>query len=470
MGAYPYADRYPVLRGLPSEGRDRAAILAELAEMSAEEDKSWTQGTASGSFYCGDRDHYAFMSDAFAMYGHMNALQRDVCPSSTRFEGEIIAMGLDLLHASAVTESEPAGMITSGGSGSILHAVLAYRDWARTHRGVTTPNFIKPESGHPAFDKACHLLGVELRVIPVDPNTTAADSGAMEAAIDDNTIAMMGSAGTYGHGTIDPIAELGQIALRHNIGLHVDGCLGGIILAFGKEVADSIDFDIPDFDFTVPGVTTISADTHKYGFSLKGTSLLLFRDKALRNNQYFFQTAWSGGKYCSPGIDGSRSSGLLAATWAGMVAIGRTGYHRYAREIFQTSKAMQDAVTSHPQLKLLGTPTFLFAVASDELDIYLVNDALRARGWRMNGLQYPNAIHLCVTRPQTQAGVVERWTDDLAFAVQHAIDNHGKPAKSGAIYGGVSGGWSEAADDFIRTIMSDMLDQHQALPPLPVSN
>jgi sphinganine-1-phosphate aldolase len=465
VGAYPYADRYPVLRGLPSEGRDRQAILRELAEMAEQEDASWTQGTASGSFYCGDRDHYAFMSDAFAMYGHMNALQRDVCPSSTRFEGEIIAMGLDLLHGAAVTETEPVGMITSGGSGSILHAVLAYRDWAREHRAVTSPNFIKPETGHPAFDKACHLLGVELRVIPVDPITTKADLVAMEAAIDDNTIAMVGSAGSYGHGTIDPIVALGQIALRHNVGLHVDGCLGGFILAFGKEAG--VDFEIADFDFSVPGVTTISADTHKYGYSLKGTSLLLFRDKAMRNNQYFFQTAWSGGKYCSPGIDGSRSSGLLAATWAGMVAIGRTGYQRYAREIFAASKAMQDAVRSHSQLRLVGDPTFLFAVASDELDIYLVNDALRARGWRMNGLQYPDAIHLCVTRPQTQPGVTERWADDLAFAVQHAVDHHGTPAKSGAIYGGVAGGWSEAADDFICSVMSDMMDQHQALPPVP---
>ncbi|HEY4331804.1 MAG TPA: aminotransferase class V-fold PLP-dependent enzyme [Ilumatobacteraceae bacterium] len=465
MSTYPYADRYPVLRGMPSEGRDRGAILAELREMATAEDSFWQTGKASGSFYCGDMDHYAFMSEAFGLYGHMNALQRDVCPSATRFEGEIIAMGLDLFNASAKRADDlpcdPVGMITSGGSGSILHAVMSYREHAAKTRGITQPNFVKPETGHPAFDKACHLLGIELRVAPIDPATAQVDLDAAATLIDENTIAILGSACNYGHGTIDEIAGLGLLAIERGIGLHVDGCLGGFILPFGEQLG----FPIPQFDFRVPGVTSISADTHKYGYGLKGTSLLLFRDRALRNSQYFFQTAWSGGKYCSPGIDGSRSSGLLAATWAGMVALGRDGYLRYARQVFETSYAMQDAVRSHSQLRLIGEPSFLFAFTSDEFDIYHVNDALRARGWRMNGLQYPNAIHMAVTRPQTQEGVVEAWTADLAAAVEHAIAHRDETPKSSAIYGGVSGGWSVEADEFIRAVMSDMMDAHQALPP-----
>ena len=461
MSSYPYADRYPVLRGLPNEGRDRAAILAELREMATQEDSFWQTGKASGSFYCGDMDHYAFMSEAFGLYGHMNALQRDVCPSATRFEGEIIAMGLDLFNAGTITDGDPVGMITSGGSASILHAVLSYREHARATRGVTSPNFVKPETGHVAFDKACHLLGIELRVAPIVQATAQVDLEATAALVDDQTIAILGSASNYGYGTIDDIASLGQLALSRGVGLHVDGCLGGFILPFGEQLG----FPIPAFDFRVPGVTTISADTHKYGYGLKGTSLLLFRDRALRNSQYFFQTAWTGGKYCSPGIDGSRSSGLLAATWAGMVATGRDGYLRYARKIFDTSYAMQDAVRSHPDLRLIGEPSFLFAFTSDDLDIYHVNDALRANGWRMNGLQYPNAIHMAVTRPQTQSGVVEAWATDLDAAVQYARTNRDAPAQSGAIYGSVPGGWSEEADEFIRAVMSDMMDQHQGLPP-----
>ncbi len=467
MSTYPYADRYPVLRGLPSEGRDRGAILAELREMATQEDSFWQTGKASGSFYCGDMDHYAFMSEAFGLYGHMNALQRDVCPSATRFEGEIIAMGLDVFHAASVTDGDPAksdpvGMITSGGSGSILHAVLSYREFASQTRGVTRPNFVKPETGHPAFDKACHLLGVELRVAPIDPVTAQVDVAAVAGMIDDQTIAILGSASNYGYGTIDDISALGRIALDRGVGLHVDGCLGGFILPFGEQLG----FPIPKFDFRVAGVTSISADTHKYGYGLKGTSLLLFRDRALRNSQYFFQTAWTGGKYCSPGIDGSRSSGLLAATWAGMVAIGRQGYLGYAKKVFDTSYAMQDAVRSHPELRLIGDPSYLFAFTSDDFDIYHVNDALRASGWRMNGLQYPNAIHMAVTRPQTQDGVVEQWTTDLAAAVEYARAHRADAPKSGAIYGGVSGGWTEEADEFIRAIMADMMDSHQGLPPL----
>jgi sphinganine-1-phosphate aldolase len=461
MSSYPYADRYPVLRGLPSEGRDRAAILAELREMATQEDSFWQTGKASGSFYCGDMDHYAFMSEAFGLYGHMNALQRDVCPSATRFEGEIIAMGLDLFNAGTITDADPVGMITSGGSASILHAVLSYREHARATRGITSPNFVKPETGHVAFDKACHLLGIELRIAPIAQETAQVDLEATAALVDDQTIAILGSASNYGYGTIDDIASLGQLALSRGVGLHVDGCLGGFILPFGEQLG----FPIPQFDFRVPGVTTISADTHKYGYGLKGTSLLLFRDRALRNGQYFFQTAWTGGKYCSPGIDGSRSSGLLAATWAGMVATGRDGYLRYAQSIFDTSYAMQDAVRSHPELRLVGEPSFLFAFTSDDFDIYHVNDALRARGWRMNGLQYPNAIHMAVTRPQTQAGVVEAWATDLDAAVQYARTNRDAPPQSGAIYGSVPGGWTEEADEFIRAVMSDMMDQHQGLPP-----
>src|SRR5258705_7113077 len=152
---YPYAERYGVNREIPESGRSREEILGELREMATEEDAAWEDGKCSGTMYCGDRDHYAFLKEAFGLFAHQNALQRDMCPSATRFEGEIIAMALDLMHADAVTDGEPAGMVTSGGTGSILHAVLAYRDHARAQRGITQPNFVKPETGHPAFDKAC---------------------------------------------------------------------------------------------------------------------------------------------------------------------------------------------------------------------------------------------------------------------------------------------------------------------------
>lgn len=459
MSYYPYADRYEVVRGLPSEGRPREAVLAELREMSREEDAKWEGGKASGSFYCGDHEHYAFMGEAYGMFSHMNALQRDVCPSATRFEGEIIAMGLDLMNASAVTDGEPAGMLTSGGSGSILHAMLAYREQAAAN-GNMRPNVVKPETAHPAFDKACHLLGIEIRRAPIDPVTAQVDVAAVAALIDANTAAIVGSACNYGYGTIDPIGELSTLALERGVGLHVDGCLGGFILPFGEQLG----FDIPPIDFRHPGVTTISADTHKYGYSVKGTSILLFRDKALRNGQYFFMTDWSGGKYASPGIDGSRSSGLLAATWASLVSLGREGYLGYAKQIFDTAYAMQDAVRAHPELRIIGNPSFCFSFTSDEFDIYHVNDAMKARGWRLNGQQYPNAIHMAVTRPQTQPGVLDAWLHDLPEAVAYANEHRDAPAQSSSIYGGADAPSPEITAA-INGFVAAMMDAYQTVPP-----
>jgi len=457
---YPYQDRFAVNRKLPERGRDRADVLAELETMATEEDAFWETGKCSGTMYCGDHDHYGFMNEAFGRFAHVNALQRDMCPSATKFEAEIISMTLDLFHADAVTDGNPAGIVTTGGTGSIMHAVLAYREHAAQTRGVRRPNLIKPETAHPAFDKACHLFGVELRKAPVDPVTTQADVGWIADAIDDQTVALIGSACNYGYGTIDPMAELGDVAASRGVGLHVDGCLGGFILPFGEELG----YDIAPFDFRVPGVTSISADTHKYGYAFKGTSTLSFRDQALRNAQYFFLTDWSGGKYCSPGMEGSRSGGLLAATWSAMVTLGHDGYLGYARDIFEASFAMQDAVRSHPELRLLGAPTFLFSFTTDEFDIYHVNDFMRTRGWRFNGQQYPNALHMAVTRPQTQPGVVETFTTDLADAVAYAHEHRDETPKSAAIYGGVAGGMSDEADELIRGVMAQMMDGHQQIP------
>jgi glutamate/tyrosine decarboxylase-like PLP-dependent enzyme len=408
--------------------------------------------------YCGDHGHYDFLNEAFSYFSYVNSLQRDMCPSSTKFEAEVIAMTLDMLNASALSDSSAVGLVTSGGSGSIAHAILAYREY-KTDK-VGRPNVIKPETAHPAFDKACHLFGVELRVAPIDPITTQVDTDWVKKNIDKNTVALIGSACNYGYGTIDPITELGQIALEHEIGLHVDGCLGGFILPFGRELG----YDIAPFDFAVPGVTTISADTHKYGYALKGTSVLCFADQALRNSQYFYQPDWSGGKYCSPGMDGSRSAGLLAATWAAMVQLGRSGYRGYAEQIFATSRSMQEVILSHDSLRILGNPSFLFSFTSDEFDVYHVNDFLRTKGWRLNGQQYPNALHMAVTRPQTQPGVVERWRTDIADAVEYAQNHAGEKPKSGAVYGGVEGGPNDEADAFIKMFMAAMMDQQSSIP------
>jgi len=458
MPSFPYIDQFGVHDRLPETGTPRAEVLEQLAAMARAEDPTWETGKCSGTMYCGDHEHYDFINQAFSHFSHVNALQRDMCPSATKFESEIIAMTLDLLGARRDGATQPSGLVTTGGTNSIVHAVLAYREHAATR--TRTPNLIKPETAHPAFDKACHLFGIELRRAPVDPITTEVDLDWVADHIDKDTVALVGSACNYGYGTIDPIESLGELALDRGVGLHVDGCLGGFILPFGRELG----YDIPAFDLAVPGVTSMSADTHKYGYGLKGSSVLCFNDTALRNSQYFFQTSWSGGKYCTPGIEGSRSGGLLAATWASMVQLGREGYRRYAEAIFATSAAMQAAVSSHDELRMIGRPSFLFSFTSDDFDIYHVNDFLRKRGWRLNGQQYPNALHMAVTRPQTQPGVAEAWATDLAQAVEYARANASSAPKSGSIYGGVIGGLTDEADEFIRAVMTDMMDRQTSLP------
>jgi glutamate/tyrosine decarboxylase-like PLP-dependent enzyme len=463
-GMYPYAERFGVISSFPEKGRPRDEILRELHDVAKEEDSFWQTGQCSGTMYCGDTDHYAFLNEVYANYSHVNALQRDICPSATRFEGEITAMALDLMHASAARgedpDERPCGSVTSGGTESIITAVLMYRDRARKEKGITRPELILPTTAHPAFEKGAHLFDLKVVHIEVDPETTLVSVDAVRNAINENTAMIVGSAGNYPYGTIDPIGELSALALEHGVGLHVDGCLGGFILPWGERLG----YDIPVFDFRLAGVTSISADTHKYGFGLKGTSVLLCRTRSLRRFQYFATPAWPGGKYNSPGIAGSRSGGLMAAAWASMVSLGQEGYLKYAKAIFETAFAMQDIVRLHPELKMMGKPTFCFSFTSNEFDIYHVNDFMKERGWRFNGQQFPNAIHMCVTRPQTQPGVVERFKEDLAEAVVYAKKPTNETPKSAAIYGGYPKE-DPAANELVMDILFKYLDQCQDLPP-----
>ncbi len=453
FGIRGYRERYGVNDRFPERGRAEDEVLAELREMAVAEDNFWQTGRCSGSLYRGNMEHYGFLNRAAALYSHVNALQRDICPSATRFESEIIAMTLDMMHGSAV-DGEPCGAVTTGGTDSIMSAVLAHRERARRRSDSRSHQMILPLTAHPAFEKAAHLFGIDVIAAPVDEHTTLVDVDFVREHITPDTILLVGSAGNYPYGTIDPIEQLSDLAVEHDIGLHVDGCLGGFILPWGE----ALGYEIPTFDFRLPGVTSISADTHKYGYGLKGTSVVLYRDKELREGQYFVSEMWKGGKYFSPGLAGSRPVGLLAATWASMVSLGREGYLELARAIFETSFAMQAEVAKHDALRMMGDPTFCFSFTSDEFDIYHVNDAMRPKGWRFNGQQYPNAIHMCVTGPQTQPGVVDDFGRDLAEAVAYAHSKAGEPAKSSAIYGGMPDESAEA-QEFLRQTLVRLIDR-----------
>jgi glutamate/tyrosine decarboxylase-like PLP-dependent enzyme len=347
-------------------------------------------------------------------------------PSATKLEAEIVAMTRSMLHG----DRDVCGVITFGGTESLINPMLAYRDRARKLKGVAEPEVILPVTAHVALNKAGHLLGIKMLKAPLRPDWKV-DVDWVRDHVNENTVALVGSAPNYAHGIIDPIEDLAEIARTHEIGLHVDGCLGGFILPWGERLG----YSIPRFDFRVPGVTSISADTHKYGYALKGTSVLLYRDSDLRKYQYFSYPDWPGGIYFSPGLSGSRSGGLVAATWAAMVNLGERGYVEIARKIFETSTKIREGIEAIPELEVIGNPTFLVAFRARELNIYHVNDHLIERGWRLNALHLPPALHFCVTQPNTAVGVAEAFAGDLRDAVEYAKRPARKEPVSGALYG-----------------------------------
>lgn len=463
---YPYRSRFEVHDRIPQTGTHRHRLLAELTQMAHEEDRLGDAGRCSGSIYSGDHEHYHFLAEAFEVFAHANVLQRDMYPSANKLEGEIVAMTLDLLGGSHVAErdpdAEPCGVLTSGGSESLISAVYAYREWARDERGISEPQMIMPRTAHVALDKAAHYFGVEVLHAPVGPDYLV-DLDWVQDHITDDTIMLVGSAGSYPYGLVDPITDLGAMAQEHGIGLHVDGCLGGFILPWGQRLG----YSIPPFDLRVPGVTSLSADTHKYGYALKGTSVLLYHDKRLRMHQYFTAPDWPGGLYISPGISGSRSGGLIAATWAAMVSIGQQGYLDAARAIFDTAGRIRHTVDSIPELDVMGESTFLVAFRTnpeylDDMAIFHVNDALLDRGWRMNALHLPPALHFCVTRPNTQPGVADAFDRDLRAAVAYARSPNRESPRSGALYG--FGGTPEGVAT-LDGLLTAGLDLMYALPP-----
>jgi sphinganine-1-phosphate aldolase len=353
-----------------------------------------------------------------------------------KMESEILAMTAKMLNADAVTVRNPGdqvcGTITSGGTESILMAMKAYRDWARKDKGISSPEVIMPHTAHPAFDKADQYFGIKMVHIPVSAPDFRVDPAAVEARINANTAAIVGSAGNYPYGLIDPLDKLSDIALKHNIGLHVDGCLGGFIFPW----IEKLGYPIPPFDFRLPGVTSMSADTHKYGFALKGTSVVLYRSNNLRRHQYFNVPDWPGGLYASPTAAGSRSGGLTAATWASMVYLGEEGYLEAVRAIMAVADKIKKGIEGIPELTLNGEPTFVISFRSEEVDVYHINDFMKTRGWRFNVLQLPPALHFCITMPQTfVADVAERFLEDLSAGVEYARSKAGTVAETTALYG-----------------------------------
>ncbi|GAB4535950.1 MAG: aspartate aminotransferase family protein [Anaerolineales bacterium] len=391
----------------PPAGRSKDDVLDAMRAARAQ-DVCWQDGRAFSLVYHAGQDVEALSKEAYTMFFSENGLSPMAFPSLRHFEAEVVAMSAALLGGNG----QVVGNMTSGGTESILVAVYAAREWARAHRPeITRPEMVLPASAHPAFDKAAHYFGVRAVRVPVADDFRA-DPAALRAAIGPSTILLVASAPSYPQGVVDPVAEIAALAQAHGLLCHVDACVGGFMLPFVRKLG----YPVPPFDFSVPGVTSISADLHKYGYAAKGASVVLYRNRELRRRAYFVHTDWSGGVYASPALGGTRPGGAIAAAWAVMNYLGEEGYLRLAGEVMRTCEVIRNGVQAIPGLKILGQPVMsVMALASDEVDIYAVGDALAARGWHLDRQQFPPSLHLTVHHGHV--AVADQFLQDLAACV-----------------------------------------------------
>lgn len=443
----PYRAKFDTFARLPAAGLPHDEILAEMEALNKIEKPRWQDGYASGAVYHGDAAHIDFLNRVYALNSQSNPLHSDLWPSAAKYEAEIVSMVARLLGADA-TGDEICGTMSSGGTESILLAMKAYRDRARDCKGITAPEMIMPVTAHAAFDKAAQYFNIKPIRIPVDQNYRA-DVAAARRAVTRHTIVIVGSAPSFPHGMIDPIEELSEIARQNQIGFHTDACLGGFILPF----AEKLGYLIPPFDFRLPGVTSLSVDTHKYGYAAKGTSVVLYRGADLRHYQYYTAADWPGGLYFSPTFAGSRPGALSAACWAALIAIGEQGYLDATKRILETAAQIRKGIAAIPELRVLGDPLWTIAFASDTLDVYRLMDFMSDRKWSLNGLHRPAAVHLCVTLRHTQPGVADRFLADLKAAVEYVKT---RPAA----HGGLAPIYGMAATIPFRGMVSELLKRY----------
>lgn len=443
----PYKDTFHSHTHLPKTPLERDDIIGQILEMNTMEEDKWKDGYVSGAVYHGDQKHIEFLNKVYAITSQSNPLHSDLWPSASKYEAEIIEMTAAMLSSNK-TDDPICGTVTSGGTESILLAMKTYRDFARVKQNIKKPELIVPITAHAAFDKACQYFNIKMRHIPVNEYFQA-DIGKVRKAVNKNTIAIVGSAPSFPHGTIDPIEEMSTIALEHNIGFHTDACLGGFVLPF----AEKLGFNVPLFDFRLKGVTSMSADTHKYGYAAKGTSVVMYRGEELRHFQYYTVTDWPGGLYFSPTFAGSRSGALSAACWASMLSIGEKGYLNSTRKIMAAANEIKQGINDIPELYILGKPLWVIAFGANKLNIYRVLDEMTLKGWSLNGLHKPSCIHIAITLRHTLEGICQRFIKDLKQAVEIVKTTPDTKKGMAPVYG-------MAATLPARGIISDILKKY----------
>jgi len=416
---------------LPSTGLSRGEISSVLRD-EATKDVDWKGGKLWTLVYYAGDDVADLLGETFKEYLYTNGLGPTAFKSLKRFESEVIAM-----TASLLSEPSAIGNMTTGGTESILMAMKSARDWSRdssqTSRRAAEgrPEVVAPETAHPAFDKAAHYLDVKLVRAPIGPHLRA-DVDAMRELITPNTMMLVGSAPNYPYGTVDDIPAIASLAQERGLLCHVDACLGGFFLPFMRMLGEPV----PEFDFAVPGVTTISADLHKYGYSVRGTSTVMYRDGDLRRHQFFSRADWAGGLYGSPTMTGSRPGAAIAESWALMQYLGEDGYKERVRSTLDSTRAIIDGINAIDGMTVRGEPAMgVLAFGSDAFDCYALSSAMRKRGWDIERLQRPKNLHLVVT--PNHAKVVDQFLADLRACADEVRDRPATESGEPALYGAI---------------------------------
>ncbi|OAA67202.1 sphinganine-1-phosphate aldolase [Niveomyces insectorum RCEF 264] len=417
---------------LPAQGWSDDEVRSQLDVLAALDHTRWEDGRVSGAVYHGEEPLMRLQTEAYGKFAVANPIHPDVFPGVRKMEAEVVAMVLGLFNA----PPQGAGVTTSGGTESILMACLGARQKAYIERGVTEPEMIIPETAHTAFHKAGQYYNIKVHKVACPAPSYQVDIRRVARLINPNTVLLVGSAPNFPHGIIDDIAGLGRIAQRKRLPLHVDCCLGSFMVPFLEKTG----FETTPFDFRVRGVTSISVDTHKYGFAPKGNSVVLYRTPALRAYQYFVSADWAGGVYASPGAAGSRPGALIAGCWASMMSVGEAGYLDACVHIVGAARKLADHIATSPvlapALEVMGRPLVSVvafrarpsssssgAAAVPPINIYALADAMSARGWHLNALQNPPAIHVAFTMP-----LVKAW-DALVADLEASVEAEREKAR-----------------------------------------
>ena len=402
---------------IPIQGLKNNEIENQFKHMVSKKSNDYTKGTVSGATYSNNKDLDKLMALLFIYFNKSNPLHTNLYPSIRKMENELISFMINLFNGNEDT----CGVFTGGGTESILMACKTYRELGKS-KGILKPEIIVSDTVHCAFNKACQYFNIKLVSIPCLKDGSF-NLKLLEKLLNNNTILIVGSIPSYSLGIIDPVPKLNDIAIKYNIPLHLDACIGSFL----------INFSGLDYDFSYPGVTSISADFHKYGQTPKGSSSILYKNKEIMKYQYFIDSKWSGGIYATTSIAGSRCGNIVALSWATLMYYGKNGYRENYEKIIEMNKFLVEKINDIDELFIYGKPKLsIIGIGSEKINISMLGDLLKKKGWDINMIQNPDGFHFCITSYHN-LDVLKNFVNDINYIIKN--NKLKKGSYSPCIYG-----------------------------------